>query len=32
MAARTPPEPMQVVMQRRDAALARMAEAVPYAR
>ena len=30
--ARTPPEPVQVVKQRRDAALARMAEAVPYAR
>ena len=32
MAARTPPEPVQVVKQRRDAALARMAGAVPYAR
>ncbi len=30
--ARTPPEPVQVVKQRRDAALARMAGAVPYAR
>ena len=29
---RAPPEPVQVVKQRRDAALARMAEAVPYAR
>ncbi len=32
MAARTPPEPVQVVKQRRDAALARMVDAVPYAR
>ena len=32
MAGRTPPEPVQVVKQRRDAALARMAGAVPYAR
>lgn len=30
--ARTPPEPVQVVKQRRDAALARMAGAVPYGR
>jgi acyl-coenzyme A thioesterase PaaI-like protein len=29
---RSRPEPVQVVKQRRDAALARMAEAVPYAR
>ena len=29
---RPAPEPVQVVKQRRDAALARMAEAVPYAR
>jgi acyl-coenzyme A thioesterase PaaI-like protein len=29
---RKPPEPVQVVKQRRDAALARMVEAVPYAR
>lgn len=29
--ARKPPEPMQVVKQRRDAALARMVAAVPYA-
>lgn len=28
---RSPPEPIQVVKQRRDAALARMVEAVPYA-
>jgi len=32
MAARLPPEPVQVVKQRRDAALARMAAGVPYAR
>ncbi len=32
MAGRTPPEPVQVVKQRRDAALARMTAAVPYAR
>ncbi len=32
MAARTPPEPVQIVKQRRDAALARMAGALPYAR
>lgn len=29
---RTPPEPVQVVKQRRDAALARMAGAIPYIR
>jgi acyl-coenzyme A thioesterase PaaI-like protein len=29
---RAPPEPVQVVKQRRDAALARMVDAVPYAR
>jgi acyl-coenzyme A thioesterase PaaI-like protein len=32
MAPRTPPEPVQVVKQRRDAALARMTGMVPYAR
>lgn len=31
MTARRPPEPVQVVKQRRDAALARMVGAVPYA-
>lgn len=32
MTPRPAPEPIQVVKQRRDAALARMVEAVPYAR
>ena len=32
MSGRPPPEPVQVVKQRRDAALARMTAAVPYAR
>lgn len=32
MTARRPPEPMQVVKQRRDAALERMAGAIPYVR
>jgi acyl-coenzyme A thioesterase PaaI-like protein len=32
MSGRAPPEPVQVVKQRRDAALARMAAAVPYIR